>query len=63
METLIKLTDEELQEIFDNKDYVSLEDFKDKILDYKNEISRLEEKIENDRENYRPTTPKELGQE
>jgi hypothetical protein len=63
METLIKLTDEELQEIFDNKDYVSLEDFKDKILDYKNEISRLEEKIENDRENYRPATPKEMGWE
>lgn len=63
METLIKLTDEELQEIFDNKDYVSLEDFKNKILDYKNEISRLEEKIENDRENYRPATPKEMGWE
>ena len=63
METLIKLTDEELQKIFDNKDYVSLEDFKNKILDYKNEISRLEEKMENDRENYRPVTPKEMGWE
>lgn len=63
METLIKLTDEELQEIFDNKDYVSLEDFKNKILDYKNEISRLEEKIETIRENTREITPKEMGWE
>lgn len=42
METLIKL-DEELQEIFEGKDYVSLEDLKNKILDLHCEVGELQE--------------------